>query len=116
MIRRPPRSTLFPYTTLFRSHLSGPALVYATLAGLAVPLLAGSFWSGETLATKLLAAGGVAWVLLFPLWYIDRRARPLFAAAYEQEDLVEVLEAATARRRGALWFLYRVGPSGLKRA
>src|SRR5258707_3520996 len=26
MIRRPPRSTLFPYTTLFRS---GPALVHA---------------------------------------------------------------------------------------
>src|SRR2546430_13932085 len=29
MIRRPPRSTLFPYTTLFRSedfHLSDPAL------------------------------------------------------------------------------------------
>src|SRR2546422_5585737 len=24
MIRRPPRSTLFPYTTLFRSHRSGP--------------------------------------------------------------------------------------------
>src|SRR5688572_33207270 len=23
MIRRPPRSTLFPYTTLFRSHQSG---------------------------------------------------------------------------------------------
>src|SRR5260370_41635551 len=26
MIRRPPRSTLFPYTTLFRSILSGEAL------------------------------------------------------------------------------------------
>src|SRR3712207_7353496 len=25
MIRRPPRSTLFPYTTLFRSRRSGPA-------------------------------------------------------------------------------------------
>src|SRR5262245_63771724 len=25
MIRRPPRSTLFPYTTLFRSHLQSPA-------------------------------------------------------------------------------------------
>src|SRR5256885_11739022 len=25
MIRRPPRSTLFPYTTLFRSHLGLPA-------------------------------------------------------------------------------------------
>src|SRR2546426_7958830 len=24
MIRRPPRSTLFPYTTLFRSHLLAP--------------------------------------------------------------------------------------------
>src|SRR5687768_17892231 len=24
MIRRPPRSTLFPYTTLFRSRLPGP--------------------------------------------------------------------------------------------
>src|SRR3712207_9503390 len=24
MIRRPPRSTLFPYTTLFRSYLVGP--------------------------------------------------------------------------------------------
>src|SRR3989454_7693209 len=26
MIRRPPRSTLFPYTTLFRSHLPAAAL------------------------------------------------------------------------------------------
>src|SRR5690242_21305422 len=26
MIRRPPRSTLFPYTTLFRSLLGGPVL------------------------------------------------------------------------------------------
>src|SRR3989454_8653750 len=26
MIRRPPRSTLFPYTTLFRSHVIGPEL------------------------------------------------------------------------------------------
>src|SRR2546425_6546763 len=25
MIRRPPRSTLFPYTTLFRSHAEAPA-------------------------------------------------------------------------------------------
>src|SRR5438477_5995814 len=33
MIRRPPRSTLFPYTTLFRSHLA------AGLAGTALLLL-----------------------------------------------------------------------------
>src|SRR5256884_6067662 len=28
MIRRPPRSTLFPYTTLFRSHRKGHARTY----------------------------------------------------------------------------------------
>src|SRR2546426_8438192 len=38
MIRRPPRSTLFPYTTLFRSPTAGPVaapavLVLAVLAG-----------------------------------------------------------------------------------
>src|SRR3712207_8419986 len=27
MIRRPPRSTLFPYTTLFRSHVSLPSKI-----------------------------------------------------------------------------------------
>src|SRR2546428_7907561 len=31
MIRRPPRSTLFPYTTLFRSHFWGLALVLAAV-------------------------------------------------------------------------------------
>src|SRR5256885_3878538 len=29
MIRRPPRSTLFPYTTLFRSHALGPQRIAA---------------------------------------------------------------------------------------
>ena len=96
-------------------HLSGPSLVYATLAGLAVPLLAASFSSGETLATKLLAAGGVAWVLLFPLGYMVRRVRRLFAAGYEREDLVEALEAALERRREELAFLYGEGPSGFER-
>src|SRR5256884_9394192 len=31
MIRRPPRSTLFPYTTLFRSHVRRPAHVQQEL-------------------------------------------------------------------------------------
>src|SRR5258708_24216630 len=34
MIRRPPRSTLFPYTTLFRSYLSGRGLLLQRLAQL----------------------------------------------------------------------------------
>src|SRR2546426_332004 len=37
MIRRPPRSTLFPYTTLFRSRVAVPLLVRVTVcAGLVV--------------------------------------------------------------------------------
>src|SRR2546422_2533005 len=36
MIRRPPRSTLFPYTTLFRSH-SQPCRADCRAAGRAVP-------------------------------------------------------------------------------
>src|SRR2546422_2058662 len=35
MIRRPPRSTLFPYTTLFRSHLLGFRLQVVALHQLA---------------------------------------------------------------------------------
>src|SRR3712207_7467282 len=38
MIRRPPRSTLFPYTTLFRSRPLDP--VFAHVAGAAVDLQA----------------------------------------------------------------------------
>src|SRR2546427_3239488 len=39
MIRRPPRSTLFPYTTLFRSIIGAVAviIVLATLAVLSAP-------------------------------------------------------------------------------
>src|SRR3712207_7667584 len=39
MIRRPPRSTLFPYTTLFRSELALRLL--QLLVGLAEPLVGG---------------------------------------------------------------------------
>src|SRR3989449_2261489 len=33
MIRRPPRSTLFPYTTLFRSSFQNPVLLASGTAG-----------------------------------------------------------------------------------
>src|SRR3712207_8982094 len=35
MIRRPPRSTLFPYTTLFRSRDKGAAKYFADMGGYA---------------------------------------------------------------------------------
>src|SRR5258705_11731996 len=40
MIRRPPRSTLFPYTTLFRSRLPIPENPYGAVTS---PILAGEF-------------------------------------------------------------------------
>src|SRR5256886_12515276 len=43
MIRRPPRSTLFPYTTLFRS----PALW--NIAGIVAMLAAGTWFTNRTL-------------------------------------------------------------------
>src|SRR5256885_7275412 len=37
MIRRPPRSTLFPYTTLFRSTINATGAVAALLGEIGVP-------------------------------------------------------------------------------
>src|SRR3989442_9297463 len=39
MIRRPPRSTLFPYTTLFRSHTTGSATISQTTSSSLSPRL-----------------------------------------------------------------------------
>src|SRR5256885_3600437 len=47
MIRRPPRSTLFPYTTLFRSLSQAYGMFIAVLGGAAVlSLLLTRFWRG----------------------------------------------------------------------
>src|SRR3712207_8734873 len=54
MIRRPPRSTLFPYTTLFRSELS------LRVAAAAVGLLGGARLPGELVARDIRLLGGAA--------------------------------------------------------
>src|SRR5258708_26412931 len=48
MIRRPPRSTLFPYTTLFRSPVSG------------IPLSLRNPWEGNYYHDTIECLGGVA--------------------------------------------------------
>src|SRR3712207_8647012 len=64
MIRRPPRSTLFPYTTLFRSHVlaaaASGALFGASLLGARFPRLVawpltatGAFFGGDRKSTRL---------------------------------------------------------------
>src|SRR5688572_33323241 len=57
MIRRPPRSTLFPYTTLFRSRLD-PA------AGAMVSALWATTTSEFVLMIHHLAVDGVSWRIL----------------------------------------------------
>src|SRR2546422_7141049 len=58
MIRRPPRSTLFPYTTLFRSWI-GILILLAMMAtafmGYVLPWGQMSFW-GATVITNLFSA------------------------------------------------------------
>src|SRR3712207_7355510 len=61
MIRRPPRSTLFPYTTLFRSTGGAPALTGGTWAPPVGGTVAGpteATWA----ATRWLPVVGMAWV------------------------------------------------------
>src|SRR2546425_8750313 len=65
MIRRPPRSTLFPYTTLFRSQVSGTATVTSqglTADSADVQLVAGAI--RRTRAPKALEEGQAGAVML----------------------------------------------------
>src|SRR2546426_6703631 len=57
MIRRPPRSTLFPYTTLFRSRCSPADSPVSTLAHRGAPLAA----TPPPPATSKRSAGDTAW-------------------------------------------------------
>src|SRR3712207_8045262 len=54
MIRRPPRSTLFPYTTLFRSVRKRP--VRRTVRGVAVECVRGDITSQDDVAAVVNAA------------------------------------------------------------
>src|ERR1044072_3200190 len=52
MIRRPPRSTLFPYTTLFRSL--NPEVAHDTMAGLSFHHAVGqALWAGKLVHSDL---------------------------------------------------------------
>src|SRR2546425_13267013 len=59
MIRRPPRSTLFPYTTLFRSEYAADIILAAVLGGLVGAKLWYVLLTGEWDA--LFRRGGFVW-------------------------------------------------------
>src|SRR5258708_9268272 len=69
MIRRPPRSTLFPYTTLFRSRIrASTATDHCGSSGEGMPGFVVGF-------AKL--AGGVAWGRLESRFQLDRKSTRL---------------------------------------
>src|SRR3712207_9375261 len=77
MIRRPPRSTLFPYTTLFRSLLITILSIAFGLSflanGLGMSVVVGAFLAGVLVAESRSAA--VARIITIPL-------RDMFAALF----------------------------------
>src|SRR5215204_7251461 len=83
MIRRPPRSTLFPYTTLFRSGPSNGLLRQKSLRGPAVPSRrtrtlnsapeVGSPVEGEVAVhAKRIVRGETNWIPLGPKMFSSR--------------------------------------------
>src|SRR2546429_6966401 len=59
MIRRPPRSTLFPYPTLFRSSRELPAPQAGLMASLAPGIVGGEMaWAKDRKSTRLNSSHG----------------------------------------------------------
>src|SRR3712207_8883796 len=72
MIRRPPRSTLFPYTTLFRSHFSGERFPGSIARVIAADLREHRTQGGGQLRQRLVLLRGQ--VVLVQLAAVDRAA------------------------------------------
>src|SRR2546429_6864424 len=100
MIRRPPRSTLFPYTTLFRSIVSGDD---GATAGQVAEALQEAFVPKEHLASVIMhpraAAAGTRLAAREPvLWAGGHRGPPGTPAPQALRDgtVVTTLERASA--------------------
>src|SRR3712207_7460555 len=75
MIRRPPRSTLFPYTTLFRSHVATTTWRYA---GGALPATPATLWHlTRVYPGMLLAAAGTGCLVLVVVTSVKAARRRL---------------------------------------
>src|SRR3989454_9892703 len=86
MIRRPPRSTLFPYTTLFRSRVERQNRTLRTLARLSQEF--SSILELDELLTKIAAAIlGLISYDAFSILLVDEQARALrhrFSVRHDQ--------------------------------
>src|SRR3712207_9043246 len=93
MIRRPPRSTLFPYTTLFRSNFPFIFLL-ANLGTLLIVLFGGlQVIGGRLLVGELIAFNTYLGFLLFPILTIGFLAAGISRAGASSLRVFEVLDA-----------------------
>src|SRR2546427_12771454 len=79
MIRRPPRSTLFPYTTLFRSVLIG--------------LIIHTFFDGIAIASGFLVSNWLGWIVFLAV----------FLHKIPEGSTVASVMLASGRGRGIAW-------------
>src|SRR5256885_3372341 len=107
MIRRPPRSTLFPYTTLFRS-LGEPMTWQFTLTGLLVGSIVGlPGMGGGSLMTPIL-------VILFgfkPTYAVGTDI--LHGAIFKSFGAIRHRRLGTVHARLTLWMFLGSGPLSL---
>src|SRR2546422_5859120 len=92
MIRRPPRSTLFPYTTLFRSHWGMED--FCALLGLRPVAKYDTTWERDRKSTRLNSSHGYISYAVFCLKKKNRRREPVTAAW-------SAAVASTGRPRGS---------------
>src|SRR2546429_9339040 len=74
MIRRPPRSTLFPYTTLFRSLINPDKSDFAPRLGLAYQMATRLVWRGGYggFYQHYNPIGSGSFIPLYPPFFLDR--------------------------------------------
>src|SRR3712207_9456803 len=94
MIRRPPRSTLFPYTTLFRSEGNVPAgLHYVPEAGSHSTYLNYLFRTGLPGGLALVALYTVAWLFARRASRSQEQPERLFSAMARSEEHTSELQS-----------------------
>src|SRR2546427_2276112 len=83
MIRRPPRSTLFPYTTLFRSYARRLGLFSGTMAVIGGIIGGGIFLTPATVAERVGSAP-----LIIVAWVVGGRSEEHTSELQSQSNLV----------------------------
>src|SRR2546429_3831394 len=96
MIRRPPRSTLFPYTTLFRSLARDFSVVAVDQRGIGLSDKPQDGYDTGTLASDLVALMDALGHRRFALYGTDTRMPIAYALAADHPDPVDPLVVSQA--------------------